>query len=80
MVVLHIILRNYSPVGYTLFAQKIRGDGLLKKCIPHVFLIRQNKFNGGVKPAFTSSGSLTTVSLQPLADTLKQRFYMAIKL
>ena len=41
--VLHIILRNDALVGHSLLIQEVRGNCLLEKRIPDVFLVPQHR-------------------------------------
>ena len=71
MVIFHIVLRNDTAICHPLFSQKVCGDRFLKKCITHVLLICQDKFNGGIQPTGTSRCSLDAVSLESLANAVE---------
>ena len=56
MVILDIVLRDFSLVDLGLLGQEIDGVTFLKECIAFVLLVTEDTFDGGDAPFFLAAG------------------------
>lgn len=70
VVILDIVLWDFSLVDLRLLGQKIDGVAFLKKRIAFVLLVAEDTFDGGDTPFFLAAGCRDTVFGQGVGDTM----------
>ena len=68
VVVLNIVLRNFTLVDLLLFCKKIYSKFLLQKCVTLVFLVAQNTVYRCLVPGFSACWSRCSKSVKVFAN------------
>ena len=64
MALRHVVLRNFTLVGFHLLLQEVHGKGLLQQRCTHIFLIGQDTLNGVWLPFLLPTGSQDSIAGQ----------------
>lgn len=70
VIAIDVVLRNGAVVLDPLFCQEVRGIGLLKQGVSHIFLIAENLVDGAGVPFCLVSSGENAVSHKPVGDLI----------
>ena len=72
VVVLHIVLRNLTLIGFHLLGQEVLAEGFLQQSIAFVLLVRQDALDGGLAPLVLACRCRDAFIGQRLGDAVRR--------